>query len=442
MRYLFKRRITYFAGAAVALCVFIVLVVMTVMNGVVGDFVQDNHSFAGDCVVGTDSLVGFAYYEDFLALLAKTEAVEAVSPVVKGYALKRRQGSQSDEGAEIMGIDPNLHSKATGFAKTLYFHNSDVSKIFMVDNDPNRTGCVLADLKLLKDKSDTEPVLWKAPDIAFTISCFPLTAKGALAGAGGDIVNTKTFYFSDQSECGLPRVDDSVIYLPLEQAQMLCGMDGDDKRISQINIKFRDNITLQSGCQTVRSLWDKFRQQNAGRSLAYLLDTVTVQDWKQFRRESIAPMENEEAALIIMFAFVGLTTVFIILVVFYMIISHKSKDIGILRSIGVSRASIIQLFLGFALLVGLAGSALGSLAGWLFLWKINQIEDWLYVHYRFQLWDRTMYAIGDLSSQVKTGILVIVVLSAVLACLLGAFVPSYKAAKANISDTLQVNQLS
>ncbi|MHC4542308.1 MAG: hypothetical protein ACYS74_21395 [Planctomycetota bacterium] len=62
-RYLIKRRITYFAVMAVALCVFIVLVVMTVMTGLVTDFKQKNHRFAGDCVVGTKSLVGFAYYE-------------------------------------------------------------------------------------------------------------------------------------------------------------------------------------------------------------------------------------------------------------------------------------------------------------------------------------------------------------------------------------------
>jgi len=65
VRYFLKRRITHFAVLAVALCVFIVVVVMTVMTGLVSDFKQKNHDFVGDCVVGTESLVGFAYYEDF-----------------------------------------------------------------------------------------------------------------------------------------------------------------------------------------------------------------------------------------------------------------------------------------------------------------------------------------------------------------------------------------
>ena len=44
---------------------FIVVVVMTVMTGLVRDFKEKNHKFTGDCVVGTESLVGFPYYEDF-----------------------------------------------------------------------------------------------------------------------------------------------------------------------------------------------------------------------------------------------------------------------------------------------------------------------------------------------------------------------------------------
>ena len=68
-RYLIKRRITHFAVLAVTLCVFIVVVVMTVMNGLVGGFKQKNHEFVGDCVVGTKSLVGFVYYEEFMDIL-------------------------------------------------------------------------------------------------------------------------------------------------------------------------------------------------------------------------------------------------------------------------------------------------------------------------------------------------------------------------------------
>ena len=436
-----KRRITYFAVLAVALCVFIVVVVMTVMSGLVNEFKEKNHRFAGDCVVGTDSLVGFAYYEDFLTLLQQQDYVEAVSPVVKSYALKRRRGSDRDDVVEIMGIEPDSFSRATGFGDTLYYHRDDVSKTFEIPYDANLVGCVLGDFLFVQDVNSQFITKTSLPHIAYSISCFPLTARGALAQAGTDLVDTKTFYYSDQSSTGLPRIDGSAVYLPLKEAQILCGMAGSVKRVSRLHIKFRPNIKIPAGCEKVRALWQKFKQDMAGEAQAYSLDTVTVQSWKQFRRSSIAPMENEQTEMSVMFGFVGITTVFIVLVVFYMIISHKSKDIGILKSIGVSNLDIIELFSGYALLVGIIGSGIGLLSGCLFLLKINEIEGWLYEHYGFQLWDRTIYAIGDIPNKIEFNILAVIAVSAIIACLVGALIPSLQAARQKPVDTLQVGQL-
>jgi len=440
-RYLLKRRITYFAVLAVALCVFIVVVVMTVMAGLVNEFKEKNHRFAGDCVVGTESLVGFAYYEDFVNLMEQQDFVEAVSPAIKSFALKRRRGSEKDDVVEVMGIDPVKHSQATGFGDSLYYHKDDVSGTFEIAYDANLAGCVLGDFMFLQDTNSRNFNETSLPRIAYSISCFPLTARGALAQAGTDMVNTKTFYFSDQSTTGLPRIDGSVVYLPFEQVQLLCGMERSPKRASRLHIRFKPEIKIRAGCEKVQSLWQKFRQDKADEIQAYTLDTVTVQSWKQYRRSSIAPLENEQTEMSVMFGFVGITTVFIVLVVFYMIISHKSKDIGILKSIGVSNVDIIELFSGYAFMVGILGSGFGLLAGWIFLLKINPIEDWLFEHFGFQLWDRTIYAIGDIPNQVEFKILAIIVVSAIAACLVGALIPSLQAARQKPVETLQVGQL-
>ena len=442
LRYLLKRKITYFAIIAVTLCVFIVVVVMTVMAGLVNDFRERNYRFVGDCVVGTDSLVGFAYYEDFMTILEQQDFVEAVSPVIKSFALVRSKFTNQDDTVEIMGIDPARHSLVTDFSNTLSYHKNSISKAFTLAYDPNLTGCIPGEdwlrLRYYLDLYGNEADIAR---LDLSISCFPLTSRGALAQAGTDLVDTKTFYYSDNFDSGLPRVDSALFYLPFNDVQRLCGMGGPTKRISWIHIKFKQDVNLQSGCEKVRSLWSQYSQEKSGETQAYLLDTVSVQSWKQYRRETIAPMEQEQTLMSIMFVFVGITTVFIILVVFYMIISHKSKDIGILKSVGASSSDIIQLFSVFAFLVGLIGSIIGLFAGWLFLLNINRIEGWLYKHYGFQLWDRSMYTIGDIPNQVEIHVLLIIAVSAIIACLIGAFIPSRQAAKQKIVDTLQVTQL-
>ncbi|MHC4431347.1 MAG: ABC transporter permease [Planctomycetota bacterium] len=441
IRYLFKRRITYFAVVSVALCVFIVLVVMTVMAGLVGDFREKNHLFAGDCVVATESLVGFSYYEEFMEVLEQTDFIEAVSPAVKSYGLIGPRGSDSKVGVEIMGIDPAVHSRVTGFAQSLDYNKADASKAFEPSYDPNLVGCVLGKDLLYQRDSYGDYAVGDGPGRAgYSVNCFPLTPKGAPADAGTDMVNAKTFYHSDNSQSGLARVDGSMLYLPFEWAQKLCGMT-DPNRTNAIHIKFKPDVRLQDGCDKVASLLQNFRETKAGDKQAFLLDTVTARSWRDYRRASIAPMEKEQAVMTAMFGFVGITTVFVVFVVSYMIISHKTKDIGILKSIGASNCDIIQLFSAFAFLVGLLGSIIGLFTGWLFLEKINEIEDWLFEHVGFQLWDRTIYAIGDIPKKIEPEVVVTILLSAIAACLIGTLLPSWQAARQKPVETLQVNQL-
>jgi ABC-type lipoprotein release transport system permease subunit len=441
-RYLLKRRISYLAFLAVALCVFIVVVVMTVITGLVRDFKVNNHKWAGDCIVGTESLVGFPYYEDFIKKIEESDFIDGASAVVKSYALVRNRDLEESSGAEIMGIDPVKHSRVTGFGETLHHRKNDVSKAFEPAYAPNLVGCVVGiDKWLARDEKGRYNYEASPVEAALVVSCFPLTSKGALAKAGMELVNTKTFYYSDTSHSGLAGVDCSFIYLPLDKAQLLCGMAGPVKRISAIHIKFKPNVKLEDGRNRVAAMWKRFVEEKKGEKQAELLDTVTVQSWKEYRRAFIAAMEKEQTMLTIMFALVGVTTVFIVFVVFYMIVSHKSKDVGILKSIGVSRRDIIELFSCFAFLMGLLGSAAGVFCGWLFLLKINGIEDFLFEHFGFQLWDRTMYAIGDIPNAIDLKVLAVIIVSAIAACLAGAFLPSRQAAKLEAVETLQVSQL-
>ncbi len=452
-RYLYRRRISYLALAAVALCVFIVVVVMTVMDGLVSDFKQKNHNYTGDCVVGTESLVGFTYYDDFARIAEKADYVEAVTPVIKSYVLVGSESSSQNIGAELMGIDAAGFSRVTGFGQTLHYHKNDPSKAFNIKGDANLPGFVIGvDMWIGRNEKGKYYYDPNPAATALSVTCFPLTARGALAKAGTDVANTKTFYFSDCSQSGLARVDGAVIYIPFEEAQILCGMtepapaspDGLRRagaRASWIHIKFKQGTNIEEGCRQVRQMWAKFRDEKKGSDNADLLSQVSVQDWKEHRRESIAGMEKEQAMLMMMFGLVGLTTVFIVYVVFYMIISHKTKDIGILKSIGASCGDVIVLFLGFAAGLGVIGSAVGIAGGMLFLRNINRIESWLFERFGFQLWDRTIYAIGEIPHRLDLTMLVVVTGCAILACLAGAVLPSVGAARARPADVLQVSQL-
>jgi lipoprotein-releasing system permease protein len=328
-----------------------------------------------------------------------------------------------------MGIDPVRHSRTTHFGQSLFYRRTEVAKAFEPVYDPNLLGCVLGiDLALPRDMQGRYTLRAQPPKKAVVLTCFPLNAKGAPARAGTSGVASNKFYYSDHSQSGIARIDYSMVYIPIESAQSLC-MAGTLKRISAIFIKFRPGVHIGTGCRRIEDLWNQFRQTKTEDQDSFLLDSVTVESWKEYRRAFIAPMEKEEAIMGVMFSFVGITTVFIVFVVFYMIISHKTKDIGILRSAGASSLDVLGLFCGFAAVIGMIGSCVGVLVGWLFLAQINRIEGLLFDRFGWQLWNRAIYAIGAIPSQMRLTLVVVVVFCALMACLIGALVPAYFAAR-------------
>jgi len=441
-RYLIKRPITWIAVLAVAVCVFMVLVVLTIMTGLLQEFEQKNHRWVGDAVVTTDSLVGFPYYGQFIEKLEQTDYVYAASPVVRTYALLSYRGSDWNRPTELVGIDIETFARVTAFNEALYYNREDYKNAFKPPHNTDADGAVMGVGMVATSAPDGTYQRSQFPPVfAFDLTSFPLTARGALARAGLGIVSSQQFYFSDDVQSGLAEVDTSHIYIPFQRAQLLAGMDGPPERASAIHIKFAPGITTEQGTREIAALWADFVEENSDASQAFLLDQVRVESWRTFRRAVIAPIEHERTLMIAIFGLIAIITVFIILVIFYMIVAHKTKDIGILKSLGAVRWGILQLFLGFAFLTGVAGSIIGTSAGIGFLMRINQIEQWLYENYNFQLWDRRMYDITEIPSAVDTTTVVVIALAAIAICLIGAFIPSLKAANQQPVKTLQVAQV-
>lgn len=443
-RYLFKRPTSYLTVLAVTLCVFVVLVVITVLTGLTAEFKKNAHRSTGDCVITSKSMVGFPYSQEFIDTLKQTDFVEAASPVIKSYAFVNvEQGGRKYGGwaIQIMGIDPEVHSRVTAFADWLHFNKADAANAFKLGDFPDLIGCVPGAYLIRDEWKNNYNTADQQSLLKFEISCFPLTAKGALAKAGAGEVNTKTFYYTDYAKSGIVKDDGGIIYVPFADARILCGMDAEPKRVNAIYIKFKPHTNLNAGCDKVKQLWAGLVKRKAGDRHADLLKKVKVQNWKIYSRIIVAAMETEQTMMTVVFGLIGIITVFIVFVVFYMIVCHKSKDIGILKSLGVSTANVLSLFLSFAFLIGIIGSAIGALAGWRFLVHINLIEDWLFKHFGFQLWNRDIYAIGDIPNSISIKVLAVIVLSAIVVCMAGALIPSLQASRARPIESLQVNQL-
>jgi lipoprotein-releasing system permease protein len=285
-----------------------------------------------------------------------------------------------------------------------------------------------------KRKLDTLREQGLAPG-EWSLTVFGLTRQGTLAGSG--LGDQQTFRYVNDSDSGLVDVDMYSVYVDFDVLQKLCSMDGMDdglKRANEIRIRLQEGVKLERSRQRVADLWRRFAKAKEGELGANLLGDVKVQTWKEFRRNQIAPAEREKTLMIVVFSMIGVVAVFIIFALFYMVVTEKIKDLGILKSVGGSSWGVGQIFLGYGALVGLVGAIAGSVLGCLIVWNSNEIEQAL----GLEIFDPDMYTIDRIPDVVDTSQALMIGLVAIVASVAGAALPAWRSGKLEVVEALRV----
>jgi len=455
-RYFLKKRIALIAVAAVALVVMMVLVVLSIMSGLVEDNRRRNHDWVGDLVIKSNSLVGFPYYNEFLTELENHDQVTAAAPIIKTFGLL----AHVEEMVELYGVDLESWCTVTNFADTLHYQPENGLPSFVIQgnnlltDEQKHHGCITGIYLILHSFTNSmskknRPLLEnlgvdQKGFAEMPVTVLGLTSRGTLAT---DLGERRIFRYVNDSDTGLVEIDRTAIYVDFKQLQQLCWMDGADSnppRTSEIRIKLKDRINLETGRTQITTAWNEFVRKKQGQPAAFLLDNTIVEDWKQYRRSSIAPMEREKTMMIALFGMIAVVAVFIVVAIFYMIVTEKIKDLGIIKSVGGSNWSVGQIFLGYGLLVGIIGATLGATLGCAVVWNSNQIESGVSAIYTsfgwgdFHLWDPDVYAIERIPDVVNLPEAAIIALVAVLASIIGAALPARRAAQLEVVETLRV----
>ena len=102
---------------------------------------------------------------------------------------------------------------------------------------------------------------------------------------------------------------------------------------------------------------------------------VRIRTWREHLRDLIGPVEKERELMRILFSIVYLVCAGLVLSIFWAIVYEKTRDIGVLRSVGASRSGILGLFLTYGLVIGLAGAILGAILASIVVRNINTIHE-------------------------------------------------------------------
>lgn len=162
-----------------------------------------------------------------------------------------------------------------------------------------------------------------------------------------------------------------------------------------------------------------------------------VQDWTVREGGFFKAVKMEKTLMFLLLLFIILVAAFNILATLIMVVTEKKSDIAILRTMGVSPATIMKIFIFQGVYIGFMGTILGGIAGILLSMNITQLFSWLEHVLHMKLLSADVYYISYLPSMIKVSDILQITSAALTMSVLFTIYPSYKAAKTRPAEALR-----
>jgi len=389
LKYLFSRERLGFVNAisiisiiGVTIGVAALIVVLSVFNGFNGLVTSILVNFDPHLRVESPHRADTGSYHDVNEFLSRQHQVIAYAPYVGGKALI--VSKNLNRVVNIKGIDAERTRHATGLANRmvlgeLNFEGPHASGIVLGLTLADRLGSVVGDTLVMVSPAGSELALLQMGQ--------PLIRKFIVVG----------IYESNNKE-----YDGFYAYvsLPIAQAFFKTG-----DKIHGVEIRLRKFEDSQS-----------FKEEMAN----HFGDNYRILSWFDLHRDLFTVMQIERwIAYLILSLIVGVAS-FNLLGSLTMSVIEKTRDIGVLRSMGATRKTITLIFMSQGVFVGIFGAAIGLLLG----------MGLLYLQMEYHLFplDPSVYIIPAIPVHLVWSDILLVVSTAVVFCSVAAWYPARRAA--------------
>ena len=318
-------------------------------------------------------------------IIRNQKEIEAYSPFIEGKVLAYNKGI-----TQVL----NLKGISEHSVNSVYLLNDNIvdGDVFLTQGSSNIVvGLQLAD-KLKVFTGDT--LLLISPsniEQAITQLSLPLSRRVVVAGI-----------FSSKNN----EYDGGYIFCSLKDAQYLFGyknnFQGYDIRLNHINNSERIKKFLQ----------DQLDKNN-----------FSINTWYDFHQELYAVMQVERWTAYIILSLIIAVATFNILGSLSMSVIEKKRDIGILRSMGVTEKSVLKIFMFEGLLIGIIGTLLGVMIGYLVCY--------IQIKYNIYPLDPSQYKIDSLPIEVRFSDFFFISGVAMILSFFASLYPAKRAAKVN-----------
>ena len=379
----FLKIISIFSFLGIMLGVAILIIVMSVMNGFKTDLTNKILGLNPHVVIQPNS---FKIEEDFIIKLKKKFEDINLSKSYSGEGIII--GKDNAKGVIFKGIDKNekrVIEFFDNFISSGSLQNFKTNKVFI--------GSELAFNLNLKE-GDT---------LSLMSSAFVATPLGSLP-------KQENFKVAGIFNTGFLEFDQNIVYLNIEDALSIFDKENKDQ-----NIEIYLNDPLKAN--TYKNKFQKINQN-------YFIYT-----WSDLNKSLFSALKVERNVMFIILSLIIVVAAFNIISGLTILIKNKTKEIAVLKTLGLSNKSIKKTFFLTGLTIGFFATITGIILGVLFSLNIEKFRALLSSVFNFEIFPSDIYFLDKLPSEINFNSIIIIFFISLIISAIASYLPAMRITK-------------
>ena len=226
----------------------------------------------------------------------------------------------------------------------------------------------------------------------------------------GTLPKQETFFISSIFDSGLADFDSNVAFVNLSTLESFFDYNKDDRNLE---IYLKSPSSIEEIKPTIQKIFDN----------------EFVYTWADMNSSLFSALKVERNVMFIILSLIIIVAAFNIISGLTILVKNKTRDIAILKSIGVLNKSIMKIFFLVGITIGITATAFGIIMGVLFSLYIENFRQFLSDTFNVSLFPEEIYFLSTMPSEINSTSIIIISLCSIFITIIVSIFPAIKASK-------------